>query len=189
VEETSVRKDGPMRKGDLGPRRSQQSTDRPGAYRIAFVCSGNICRSPMAEVIVRALAQEQGLDDVLVLESSGIGDWHVGERADHRAVATLAAHGYDGGAHRAREFDRDDFANIDLVVALDRSHERALRSWARTPADRAKVRLLRSFDPDADGPDVVDPYYGDDAGFADTLGQLEAAAHGLLAHVRHELGR
>jgi protein-tyrosine phosphatase len=78
---------------------------------------------------------------------------------------------------------------MDLVVALDVSHQRALRSWARSPRDRAKVRLLRSFDPDADDLEVIDPYYGADADFETVLDQLEAAADGLLEHVRRELGR
>jgi protein-tyrosine phosphatase len=161
----------------------------PGTYRIVFVCSGNICRSPMAEVVVRSMAEQEGLSDAVELESSGTGDWHVGERADRRALTTLMAHGYDGSSHRARQFDAQDFASVDLVVALDTGHERTLRSWARSLEDRAKVRLLRSFDSGADSPDVADPYYGDDEGFVDVLHQVEAAADGLLQHVRRELGR
>lgn len=160
-----------------------------GTYRVVLVCSGNICRSPMAEVVVRSLLEEQGLDDVVVVESSGTGDWHVGEQADRRALAALAARGYDASTHRARQFDAGDLSSVDLVVALDRGHERALRSWARTAGDRAKVRLLRSFDPGAASPDVDDPYYGEDHGFDAVLEQVEAAAPGLVAHVRQELGR
>jgi protein-tyrosine phosphatase len=173
-----------MRDAVLGTRQRA-----PSAYRIAFVCSGNICRSPMAEVVVRAKIEDLGLADVVTVESSGTGDWHVGERADRRALAALAARGYDGARHRARQFEPADFPVMDLVVALDVSHQRALRSWARSPRDRAKVRLLRSFDPDADDLEVIDPYYGADADFETVLDQLEAAADGLLEHVRRELGR
>jgi protein-tyrosine phosphatase len=175
-----------MRDAVLG---TGQRSGRPTAFRIAFVCSGNICRSPMAEVVIRAKAAEHGLEDVVTVESSGTGDWHVGEQADRRALAALAARGYDGARHRARQFEPADFPAIDLVVALDEGHERALRSWARSPRDRAKVRLLRSFDPDADDPEVADPYYGADEDFETVLDQLEAAADGLLQHVRRELGR
>jgi protein-tyrosine phosphatase len=161
----------------------------PVPYRIAFVCSGNICRSPMAEVVVRSLAEQEGLAAALVVESSGTGDWHVGRGADPRALDVLRSRGYDGTAHRARQVDPRDLSSIDLLVALDRGHARALRSLARTPEDRGKIRLLRSFDPDADSADVADPYLGDVAGFAAVLDQVEAAAPGLLAHVRAELAR
>lgn len=158
-------------------------------YRIAFVCSGNICRSPMAEHVVRTLAEKEGLDDALELSSSGTGDWHVGESADPRAVSALADRGYDGALHRARQFETADFDRLDLVVALDHGHAQTLRAWARTSEQRAKVRLLRSFDPDADSDEVADPYYGDAADFTQVLEQIEAAADHLLAHVRREIGR
>lgn len=162
-------------------------TDSP--YRIVFVCSGNICRSPIAEAVIRSTARDQGLGDVITVESSGTGEWHVGQPADERAVAALATRGYDGSAHRARQFQRGDFHEADLVVALDRGHERALRTLAATDADREKVRLLRSFDPGADSPDVADPYYEEDEAFTEVLEQVEAAAPGLLEHARRELRR
>ncbi len=163
------------------------SSDRP--YRVTFVCSGNICRSPMAAVVLSHRAVTAGLGDVVTFGSAGTGDWHVGEHADRRAVAALAAAGYDGSQHRARQFDRGDFTGTDLVVALDRGHERTLRTWAPDGPSRDTVRLLRSFDPDADGPEVADPFYGADDGFAVVLAQVEAAAPGLLDHVRGQLGR
>lgn len=143
----------------------------------------------MAAVVLSRRAADAGLGDVAVFDSAGTGDWHVGERADSRAVASLAAAGYDGSRHRARQFDRKDFAVTDLVVALDRGHERTLRAWAPDGPARDTVRLLRSFDPGADGPEVADPYYGSDDGFAEVLAQVEAAAPGLLDHVRGTLGR
>ena len=169
--------------------RDDASMHTPSPYRIVFVCSGNICRSPMAEAILRAAAEKKELADVVTVESFGTGEWHVGHPADPRAVATLASRGYDGSAHRARQFQRGHFESADLVVALDRGHERALRALAATEEDRSKVQLLRSFDPDADSPDVADPYYEEDAAFAEVLEQLEAAAPGLLEHARHQLGR
>ena len=160
-------------------------------YRICFVCSGNICRSPIAEVVLRALAERGGLAGELVVDSAGTGDWHVGERADLRAIKVLSGAGYDGGEHRARQFDPQWFAERDLVIALDRGHERALRAWAPDGAARDKVRLLRSFDPAADGAerdlDVADPYYDGPDEFGEVLLQVEAACEGLLDHVRAEL--
>lgn len=150
-------------------------------YRICFVCTGNICRSPMAEVVCRAQLAERGLGERVSVDSAGTGDWHVGQPADPRTVAALSAAGYPGD-HVARQFDAAWFDDRDLIVALDRGHERALRRLAPTPAAAEKVRLLRGFDPDADtlDLDVPDPYYGEDDGFAECLRLVEAAMPGLL---------
>ncbi|MEI2731960.1 MAG: low molecular weight protein-tyrosine-phosphatase [Dermatophilaceae bacterium] len=153
--------------------------------RITVVCSGNICRSPMAEVILRQLLAETGRGDVIVT-SGGLGGWHVGDGADPRAVRMLRDHGYDGAAHRARQFRQDWFADHDLVLAADRGHLRALQAMARTEADLGKVRLLRSFDPRsaATGQDEVeDPYYGSRADFEQCLLDVEAACRGVVAYV------
>lgn len=154
--------------------------------RICFVCSGNICRSPMAEFVLRSLVSARGLDDLIDVDSAGTGDWHIGERADRRAVSALAQHGYDGTTHRARQFESAWFSSHDLVIALDRGHERTLRSWAPTENARDRVRLLRSFDAglgsDALGSDldVADPYYDGAQAFDEVLTQIEDACAGLL---------
>ena len=153
-------------------------------FRICFVCSGNICRSPMAEVVLRQLAADAGLADRLTISSAGTGDWHVGEQADPRAVEALTTHGYNGSTHRARQFDPAWFADPDLVVALDRSHERILKAWAGDDVDRSKVQLLRSFEtPRSDSLDVPDPYYSDHRLFAAVLGMIERADRALLAQL------
>jgi protein-tyrosine phosphatase len=154
-------------------------------YRVCFVCSGNICRSPMGEVVLRALADDAGVGERLRVASAGTGDWHVGERADHRTLAALASAGYDGTTHRARQFEPQWFADLDLVVAMDRGHERTLRAWAPHGHDRAKVRLMRSFDVDAVPAtiDVPDPYYDGQAAFDEVLRQVEDACRGLLGEV------
>jgi protein-tyrosine phosphatase len=118
-------------------------------YRVCFVCTGNICRSPSAEVVLRRLLAEAGLDGQVTVDSAGLGDWHVGEGADRRTVAALSRRGYDARQHCARQFRAADFAERDLVVALDAGHLRELRALAPTAADRDKVRLLRSYDPEA----------------------------------------
>lgn len=153
--------------------------------RITIVCSGNICRSPMAEVILRQLLADAGRDDVLVT-SGGLGGWHVGDGADPRAVRMLRDHGYDGAAHRARQFERHWFADHDLVLAADRGHLRALQAMARTDAEAGKVRLLRSFDPQAAAvghDEVDDPYYGSRADFEQCLLDVQAACRGVVDYV------
>jgi protein-tyrosine phosphatase len=152
-------------------------------YRVLFICSGNICRSPMAEVITRAKLAQAGLADQVQVDSAGTGGWHVGEGADRRTVTALTGHGYDGSRHRAREFERDWYADRDLVIAADRGHERTLRAWAPDEHARAKVRLLRSFDPEAVAAgtlEVDDPWYGDAADFERCLVEVERACAGLV---------
>jgi len=150
-------------------------------YRVTFVCTGNICRSPMAEHIFRRHAEDEGLD--VEVDSSGTGHWHVGASADERTVATLRRAGYRS-AHRARQFEADWFDRYDLIVALDRGHRTDLLDLALDEAARGKVRLLREFDPDARDLDVADPYYGRASGFETVREQIEAAVPGLLEHVR-----
>ncbi|MGW1025585.1 low molecular weight protein-tyrosine-phosphatase [Streptomyces sp. NPDC002577] len=153
-------------------------------YRVCFVCTGNICRSPMAQSVFRERVREAGLDDLIEVDSAGTGAWHEGDCADPRTVSVLEANGY-ASAHVAREFQASWFSRLDLVIALDSGHLRALRHLAPTPADAEKVRLLRSFDPSAAGDlDVPDPYYGGLDGFEECLDMVEAASEGLLAAVR-----
>ncbi|MFT2817440.1 low molecular weight protein-tyrosine-phosphatase [Leifsonia sp. A12D58] len=152
------------------------SPDESTPFRIIFVCTGNICRSPMAEVVLRDLVTRSGLGRLITTSSAGTGDWHVGEQADIRTIKALAKKGYDGSHHRARQFDPAWFADLDLVVVLDRSQERILRNWATNEHDRNKVRLLLSFDASqATLHDVPDPYYSDDAMFDAVLGMIEGA--------------
>ncbi|MGW3135645.1 low molecular weight protein-tyrosine-phosphatase [Streptomyces sp. NPDC001139] len=156
-------------------------------YRVCFVCTGNICRSPMAESVFRTRLREAGLDDRVEADSAGTDGWHEGDGADPRTVSVLRENGYDG-AHVARRFQPSWFSRLDLVIALDAGHLKALRRLAPTPQDAAKVRLLRSYDPAAgDDLDVPDPYYGGMDGFEECLEMVEAASEGLLAAVREQV--
>lgn len=156
--------------------------------RVVFVCSGNICRSPMAEKVFLEHLRRAGLDDQVEVVSVGTGGWHVGEPADPRAVDVLARHGYrtDHAAAQLTDEHATGPDAADLLVALDAGHARALRRMVRDP-DR--VRLLRSFDPEAGpgGQDVPDPYYGGRSGFDEVLDMIEAAMPGLLGWVRERL--
>jgi protein-tyrosine phosphatase len=157
-------------------------------YRVCFVCTGNICRSPMAEAVFHARVVDAGLDGLVEADSAGTDGWHEGENADPRTMAVLAENGY-GLDHTARQFQPSWFSRLDLVIALDAGHLRALRRLAPTEQDADKVRLLRSYDPAADRGDldVPDPYYGGVEGFEECLEMVEAASDGLLAAVREQV--
>ncbi|MFF2556860.1 low molecular weight protein-tyrosine-phosphatase [Nocardia sp. NPDC058058] len=154
-----------------------------GDLHVTFICTGNICRSPMAEKMFAAHLERAGLADRVRVSSAGTGSWHIGDEADPRTDAELRSHGYPVG-HSAAVIG-DDHLDADLLVALDTGHERAL---ARMGVPSERRRLLRSFDPDAGGPSVPDPYYGDQSDFALVREQIEAAVPGLLDWVRLQLG-
>lgn len=157
-------------------------------FRVVFVCTGNICRSPMADVVFRWFAEQSGFGDRVASSSAGTGDWHVGERADARTIAALERRGFDGTRHRARQFTADDFSRADLIVALDHSHERILREWATEQADVDKIALLRTFDAQAtDSLDVPDPYYADAEMFDEVLGMIENACRALFRQLEPAL--
>lgn len=151
---------------------------------IDFVCTGNICRSPMAEVIIADAIESAQLDSLVKVSSSGIGGWHVGQEADKRAVAELRSVGYDGSEHRAAQLGPENLA-ADLLIALDTGHRSELIARGAEPA---KVRLLRSFDPEApEEASVADPYYGGPEGFTVTREQIEAARNGILEWISEQL--
>lgn len=164
--------------------------DMPQNYSICVVCSGNICRSPIGEAILRDEIRKAGLEDRVTVCSAGTGGWHVGEAADHRAAHVARSHGLDIADHRAEVFDADHLEEVDLVLAFDSGHVEALRRLARDDADLDKIRLLRSFDPESvadDDLEVADPYYGDKRDFEIAYQQVAAAAPGVIAYVREQL--
>jgi protein-tyrosine phosphatase len=159
--------------------------DESALFRLCFVCTGNICRSPMAEVVFTDLIKKAGLEDRIVVMSAGTGDWHVGERSDGRTLEALASRGYDGSRHRAKQFNPDWFSQLDLVVVFDHTHERTLKEWAATDHDRSKVQLLLTFDKDqSNGLDVPDPYYSDAAFFDQILTMIERASSALFGQIK-----
>ena len=156
------------------------------ALHITFVCTGNICRSPMAEKMFAQQIADRGLRDAVRVTSAGTGNWHIGSGADERAATVLHAHGYDA-RHVAAQVGTEHL-DADLVVALGRNHVRLLRELG---VDADRVAMLRAFDPrsGAHAPDVDDPYYGGPADFEDVFTVIEAALPGLHDWVDERLGR
>jgi protein-tyrosine phosphatase len=154
------------------------------ALHITFICSGNICRSPMAEKMFAHQISERGLAEAVRVTSAGTGDWHAGEGADNRANRVLRDHGYPT-MHRARRID-EDHLSADLVVALGRNHARILRDMGVAPE---RLRMLRSFDPKSGAHplDVEDPYYGTHDDFEDTFAVIEVCLPGLHEWVDEQL--
>jgi low molecular weight protein-tyrosine phosphatase len=156
------------------------------SLHVTFVCTGNICRSPMAEKMFADQLRRRGLSESVRVTSAGTGNWHVGSGADVRAARVLRAHGYPTD-HRAAQVD-DDHLAADLVVALGRNHARMLRQLG---VDEDRIRMLRSFDPRSGAfvLDVEDPYYGDHDDFEEVLVVIEAALPGLHAWVDEQLAQ
>jgi protein-tyrosine phosphatase len=164
--------------------------------RLLFVCLGNICRSPTAEGVMRALVAEAGLSDCVELDSAGTGSWHVGEPPDERATETARARGIalKGASRQVRQ---EDFEDFDLILAMDRANLAELRRSAPDEQARSRIRLLREFDPVSTAPiasqrvpedlEVPDPYYGGSRGFEDVLDIVQAACVGLLEELREQL--
>jgi protein-tyrosine phosphatase len=146
-------------------------------YRVCLVCLGNICRSPMAEVVLRAALTEAGLADTVTIDSAGTGDWHIGQGMNRGALAALARRGYDGSAHRARQFKPSWFGSRDLVLAMDSSNLVDLHAMGGDAELFTDVGELPGVT------DIPDPYGGDAADFDDVLDLLEAAAPVIIARL------
>ena len=173
----------------------------PGApYRVCLVCLGNICRSPMAETVLRTALAEAGLDGAVVVDSAGTGDWHIGQPMNAGARAALATRGYDGSAHRARQIEPSWLARRDLVLAMDARNLADLRRMAGT-AGSDRIRLfgevggLRGRDRgglgdrggEADGAEIPDPYGGNEAEFGYVLDLLGRAAPVIASRLARRL--
>nr|WP_328803821.1 low molecular weight protein-tyrosine-phosphatase [Paracoccus xiamenensis] len=147
---------------------------------VLFVCLGNICRSPLAEGAMRAVAARDGV--TMLIDSAGTGNWHAGNPPDPRAQAVAARHGVDISTLRARQVRAEDFQRFDHIVAMDRDNLAELRRLA--PADApARLSLMLDHVPGQKGKSVADPYFGDAAGFGATWEEVLAGAEGLLARI------
>ena len=154
----------------------------PGSYRIALVCLGNICRSPMAHVVLQSRLADAGLDGHVEVASSGTGGWHVGHPMDDRAAATLTAAGYDATRHRARQYDATWPEAYDAVLVMDEAN--LADAGGRTD----RVRLFGDFDPIDPGGEVPDPYYGGPDGFEEVLAMVERTSDEIVTALVDSMG-
>lgn len=151
-----------------------------GPFAVLMVCTGNICRSPTAEGVLRQRLLELGLGPQVWVDSAGIEGWHAGEVPDLRSQAHAAARGYALAGQRARQVRAEDFERFDLILAMDRGHLQALR-WRCPEEYQGKLALL------LDDADVPDPYYGGPEGFERVLDVLEAACAPLAERLVRQL--
>lgn len=158
-------------------------------YRITTVCTGNICRSPMAEAMLRSAFDEANLGEQIEVDSAATSRWELGSPIDPRAAAVLARHGLRLDSHSARQFEPSWFGERDLILALDDGHLSELREWAPDAESSAKIHMLREFDPDAADDDlsIPDPWYGSSADFERAWDLIAAAVPGTVGYVAKQL--
>jgi protein-tyrosine-phosphatase len=162
------------------------ATRDPSAVRLLLVCLGNICRSPMAEGVLRARIEASPLAGQVILDSVGTGNWHAGEPPDSRATATAARHGVDISRLRARQLSRDDYARHDWLLCADRDNLRDVR--ARGPSEaHSRCALLLEWAGMAADADVPDPYTGGDSEFEAVWAMLDHAAQGVVTRLENDL--
>ncbi len=154
--------------------------------KVLFVCTGNICRSPTAEGVFRALAAREGLADRISTDSAGTDSYHVGEAPDGRASAAAKARGISLDDLRAHQVRAGDFETFDLVVAMDRGHHSRLSRLCPRGREQ-RLHLFMRYAPQFGVPDVPDPYYGGADGFEQVLDMIEAGCDGLLGHIRNTM--
>ncbi len=151
--------------------------------KVLFVCLGNICRSPTAEGVFRGHLAQNRLDNLVIVDSAGTGDWHIGNPPDVRAQQAALHRGIELSDLRARQVCFDDFSSFDYIVAMDRSNLEDLRRVSDSEHHH-KIHLFMEFTDRFEATEVPDPYYGGERGFDIVLDMIDAASTGLLCEIR-----
>lgn len=154
---------------------------------VLFVCLGNICRSPTAEAVFRQLLEEEGLTDLIHVESAGTGSWHVGEGVDSRSRLEATKHGIDMTAKVARQVKKSDFDEFDHILAMDEQNFEVLEEMC-PDEHHLKLRLFMEYAPRHGFRGVPDPYYGGKDGFAKVFDICRDGSKGLLEELVAEYG-
>jgi len=152
---------------------------------VLFVCTGNICRSPTAEGVMRKLVADRGYGERILVDSAGTHGYHEGEPPDPRTIQAAARRGVDLSPQRARRIRATDYADFDLILAMDRGHARILNRAAPRNSE-ARIAMFLDYAPHLGASDVPDPYYGGAGGFELVLDMVEAASAGLLEAIEQE---
>ena len=167
---------------------------RVAPFRVALVCLGNICRSPIAHVVLERRLVDAGLDDRVQVTSAGTGGWHTGEPMDQRAARVLSDAGYDPSRHVARQFTIDWYAENDLILAMDAANLADISDISPDVASLQKVQMFRDFDPQAtvrpDGGidnEVPDPWYDGPDGFRSVLAMIERTTDALVRELAQRI--
>ena len=157
-----------------------------GKIRVLFVCTGNICRSPTAEAVLRKVVADDGLSGVIEVDSCGTSAYHLGESPTPAGVESAARRGYDSSSLRARQIETEDFARFDLILAMDRGHLSRLERLSPGPA-RARLDLFLTYASGGErAGDAADPYYGGADDYETALDLIEPAMPGLLANLKRD---
>ena len=152
--------------------------------KVLFVCMGNICRSPMAEGAFQRMLEDCGLAEKIAVDSAGTHSYHIGAPPDMRGQATALRRGADLHRLRARQVTEADVAEFDYVLAMDQDNYNHLLALCQDPELRPRIQLFLDYAPELPEREVPDPYYGGSGGFERVMDLVEAAAQGLLVHIR-----
>lgn len=167
---------------------SNNSNENKRVVRVLFCCMGNICRSPTAQGVFRALVEREGLADRVISDSAGTIAYHVGEPPDRRARETAVKRGIDLSDLRARKAVSEDFERFDYLLAMDRDNYRELMAICPEGCSE-RLHLFMAFAPNRPEEEVPDPYYGGVEGFDRVFDMVEEASLGLLNHILERHGR